>query len=90
MKKKLSLMKLENQLLNEKQLLNVLGGNGVNWCDCSQYEDGSSDSVSTWQSTPNPNDPNPDPVWAGAQQPGIDWCDSGVGYITTQSTPPPC
>ncbi len=91
MKKKLSLMKLEKQQLDEKQLLNVLGGSGVNWCDCSLFEDGTTDSVAVWHDTPNPNDPKPyDPVWAGAQQPGVNWCDSPFGYNTTQSTPPPC
>lgn len=88
MKKKLSSMNLEKQQLDEKQQLNVLGGSDVNWCDCFMEEIGSSDSVSTWHATPDPTKPGGNPASAGAQQPGIDWCDSGVA--PWKSTPPPC
>ena len=50
--KKLNLISLEEQQLNEKQLNDITGG--VNWCDCDVSSMGPNDSVSTWHATPYP------------------------------------
>lgn len=90
--KKLSLIKLEEHQLSEKQLKNVQGGS-VNWCDCDCSVIGPTNSVSVWQSTPEPGKPGTGNPGGGS---GSNWCDCAAFEIevnnsvsTWHSTPYP-